>query len=56
MYKIVHFYITFFVHSYITINNYEIVKAEVFKLLKIKYALLVVNENPLELRRIEYEY
>ena len=24
MYKIVHFYITFFVHSYITINNYKI--------------------------------
>lgn len=37
-------------------EDYETVKAEVFKLLKIKYALLVVNENPLELRRIEYEY
>ena len=37
-------------------EDYETVKAEVFKLLKIKYALLVVNENPLELKRIEYEY
>ena len=37
-------------------EDYEIVKAEVFKLLKIKYALLVVNENPLELKRIEYVY
>ena len=35
---------------------YETIKAEVFKLLKIKYALLVINENPLELKRIEYEY
>ena len=37
-------------------EDYETVKAEVFNLLKIKYALLVVNENPLELKRIEYEY
>lgn len=37
-------------------ENYEIVKAEVFKLLKIKYALIVTNEEPLELERIEYEY
>ena len=37
-------------------EDYETVKAEVFKLLKIKYALLVVSENPLELKRIEYEY
>ena len=37
-------------------EDYETVKAEVFKLLKIKYALLVVNENPLELKRIEYEF
>ena len=37
-------------------ENYETVKAEVFKLLIIKYALLVINENPLELKRIEYEY
>lgn len=31
-------------------ENYEITKAEVFKLLKIKYALEVINENPLVLR------
>lgn len=37
-------------------EDYEIVKAEVFKLLKIKYALIVTNEEPLELKRIEYEY
>lgn len=36
-------------------EDYEIVKAEVYKLLKIKYALLVINENPLELKRIEYD-
>lgn len=29
-------------------------KAEVFKLLKIKYALIVVNEDPLDLKQIEY--
>ena len=37
-------------------EDYETVKAEVFKLLKIKYALLVVNENPLKLKRIEQKY
>ena len=37
-------------------EDYKTVKVEVFKLLKIKYAFLVVNENPLELKRIEYEY
>lgn len=31
-------------------------KAEVFKLLKIKYALIVINENPLEIKKIEYEF
>ena len=37
-------------------EDYETVKSEVFKLLKTKYVLLVVNKNPLELKRIEYEY
>jgi hypothetical protein len=37
-------------------EDYETVKAEIFKLLKIKYALIVTNEEPLELKRIEYEY
>jgi len=35
-------------------EDYETVKAEVFKLLKIKYALLVVNENPLAFKKIKY--
>ena len=42
MYKIVHFYITFFVHSYITINNYTEV-----------YNSLIFNEdenNPMFIR------
>ena len=34
----------------------EKVKAEVYKLLRVKYALLIINENPLEIKRIEYEY
>ncbi len=34
----------------------EKVKAEVYKLLRVKYALLITNENPLEIKRIEYEY
>ena len=37
-------------------EDYETVKSEVFKLLKIKYALIVTNEEPLELKRIEYDY
>lgn len=35
-------------------EDYEQMKAEVFKLLKIKYALIVINENPLDLKQIEY--
>ena len=34
----------------------EKVKAEVYKLLRVKYALLITNENPLEIKKIEYEY
>lgn len=37
-------------------ENYEITKAEVYKLLKIKYALLITNEDPLEIKKIEYEF
>ncbi len=37
-------------------EDYEKVKAEVYKLLKIKYALLIIKEEPLEIKRIEYEY
>ena len=32
----------------------EKVKAEVFKLLRVKYALSITNENPLEIKKIEY--
>lgn len=34
-------------------ENYEITKAEVFKLLEIKYALEVINENPLAFKEIK---
>lgn len=37
-------------------EDYEQVKVEVYKLLKIKYALLITNEDPLEIKKIEYEY
>ena len=37
-------------------EDYEQVKAEVYKLLKIKYALLITNEDPLEIKKIEYEF
>ena len=32
-------------------ENYEKIKSEVLKLLRIKYALLIVNENPLEIKK-----
>ena len=32
----------------------EKVKSEVLKLLRIKYALIIVNENPLEFKKIDY--
>lgn len=35
-------------------ENEERVKTEVLKLLRIKYALIVTNENPLEFKKIEY--
>lgn len=35
-------------------ENYEKVKAEVYKLLRIKYALNIVSEDPLEFKKIEY--
>lgn len=36
-------------------EDFEKTKAEVFKLLRIKYALLITNENPLELKEIKYD-
>lgn len=35
-------------------ENEEKVKAEGYKLLRVKYALLIINENPLEFKKIEY--
>lgn len=35
-------------------NNYEKTKEEVIKLLKLKYALEIINEDPLDFKRIEY--
>lgn len=35
-------------------ENEEKVKDEVFKLLRVKYALSITNENPLEIKKIEY--
>ena len=35
-------------------NNYEKTKAEVVKLLRLKYALEIISENPLNFKIIEY--
>lgn len=35
-------------------NNYEKIKTEVVKLLRIKYALEVISEDPLDFKKIEY--
>ena len=35
-------------------NNYEKIKTEVVKLLRIKYALEVISEEPLDFKKIEY--
>ena len=35
-------------------NNFEKTKAEVIKLLKLKYALEIISEEPLDFKRIEY--
>lgn len=36
-------------------ENYSKVKKEIIKLLKIKYSLEIVSEDPLELKKIEYQ-
>lgn len=38
----------------LTCKNYKKVKVEVIKLLRLKYALEIISENPLDFRRIEY--
>ncbi len=35
-------------------ENYDKVKAEVVKLLRIKYSLEIISEDPLDFKRIEY--
>ena len=35
-------------------EDYEKTKAEVIKLLRIKYSLEVISEDPLDLKKIEY--
>lgn len=35
-------------------ENHDKVKAEVIKLLRIKYALEIISEDPLDFKRIEY--
>lgn len=36
-------------------NDYKKVKQEVIKLLRIKYSLEIVSEDPLDLKKIEYQ-
>ena len=35
-------------------ENYESIKAEVIKLLRMKYSLEIISEDPLVLKKIEY--
>lgn len=35
-------------------NDYDKVRSEVIKLLRIKYSLEIINENPLDFKKIEY--
>lgn len=35
-------------------DNYEKTKVEVIKLLRLKYALEIISEDPLDFKRIEY--
>lgn len=35
-------------------RNYKKMKAEVIKLLRLKYSLEIINEDPLDLKIIEY--
>ena len=38
----------------LTCKNYKKVKTEVIKLLRLKYSLEIINENPLDFKIIEY--
>ena len=35
-------------------EDYESIKAEVIKLLRMKYSLEIISEDPLDLKKIEY--
>lgn len=39
----------------VSFENYNKVKKEIIKLLRIKYSLEIVSEEPLELKKIEYQ-
>ena len=39
----------------VSFENYTKVKKEIVKLLRIKYSLEIVSEDPLELKKIEYQ-
>ena len=38
----------------VIIENHDKVKSKVIKLLRVKYALEIINDDPLEFKRIEY--
>ena len=38
----------------LTCKNYKKVKTEVIKLLRLKYSLEIISEDPLDLKKIEY--
>ena len=37
-------------------EDYESIKAEVIKLLRMKYSLEIINEDPLDFKKIEYQF
>lgn len=39
----------------VSFENYNKIKKEIAKLLKIKYSLEIISEDPLELKKIEYQ-
>ena len=39
----------------LTCNNYNRMKTEVIKLLRLKYSLEIISENPLDFKIIEYQ-
>ena len=37
-------------------EDYDSIKAEVIKLLRMKYSLEIISEEPLDLKKIEYQF